>query len=114
MLPDLRLEEEFLASLVAFDGELARRVASAKVALARTDGRALLRINSRRLRECGRGGVRAARRFRAVTQSTDWTEPVRGSSAAGYARKGAVAHWGASFRLGGTFLSGLPQDRKRR
>src|SRR5690606_3928832 len=52
-------------------------------ALARPRGRALFRINSRRLRECVRGGVRAARQCRAVAQSTDWTEPMRGSSAAG-------------------------------
>lgn len=30
MLPDLRLEEEFFASLMVFDGELARQVASAR------------------------------------------------------------------------------------
>jgi hypothetical protein len=35
---------------------------------------------------------------------------MRGSSAAGYARKGAVAHWDAGFRLGSSVWSGVPQD----
>ena len=38
----------------------------------------------------------------------------RGSSVAGYARKGAAAHWRAGFGLGSIAWSGVRHDRERR